>query len=193
MKSISKTESLHHKIKEFRYEYNVHRPQRGRGHVTAILFCIPSKIQTRQWFVTNYSNNCCLDCTMLIEDFTIFSLDMNFARCLVTCPLLLYPCEVDYTSLMPEYTAGAGLRRLASGMIAMSSNRIAHMNIGDPYLASVTIHLCCDTIPLRLHVVELLDLVMFHTLLDYLFVPCSNKHFVIVCILSTCNLTHILA
>ena len=45
-----------------------------------ILICIPSKIQTRQWFVTNYSNNCCLDCTMHTEDFIIFSLDMNFAR-----------------------------------------------------------------------------------------------------------------
>ena len=31
------------------------RPQRRRGHVTAILFCIPSKIQIRQWFVSNYS------------------------------------------------------------------------------------------------------------------------------------------
>ena len=62
-----------------------YRPQRGRGHVTAILFCIPSKIQIRQWFVTNY--NCCLECTTHTEDFTIFSLDMNFARYLVTCPL----------------------------------------------------------------------------------------------------------
>ena len=52
----------------------------GRGHVTAILICILSKIQTRQWFVTNYSNNCCLDYTMHTEDFTIFSLDMNFVR-----------------------------------------------------------------------------------------------------------------
>ena len=31
-------------------------PQGGRGHVTAILSCTPSKIQTRWWFVTNYSN-----------------------------------------------------------------------------------------------------------------------------------------
>ena len=49
---------------------------------TLLSMCIPSKIQTRQWFVTNYSNNYCLDCTMYTEDFTIFSLDMNFARCL---------------------------------------------------------------------------------------------------------------
>ena len=27
---------------------------------------------------------------MHTEDFTIFSVDMNFARCLVTCPLLLW-------------------------------------------------------------------------------------------------------
>ena len=39
--------------------------------------------------VTNYSNNSCLDCTMHTEGFTIFSLDLNFARCLDTCPLLL--------------------------------------------------------------------------------------------------------
>ena len=37
------------------------------------MFCIPSKIQTRQWFVTNYSNNCCLDSTVYTEDFTIFN------------------------------------------------------------------------------------------------------------------------
>ena len=43
-----------------------YRPQRGRGHVTAILFCTPSKIQTGQWFVTNYSNNSCLDSTVCI-------------------------------------------------------------------------------------------------------------------------------
>ena len=60
-----------------------YRPQRRRGHVTAIVLCVPSKIQIRQWFVTNYSNSCCLDCTMHTVDFTIFSLDLNFARCLV--------------------------------------------------------------------------------------------------------------
>ena len=28
-----------------------YRPQRERGNVTSIHFCVPSKIQTRQWFV----------------------------------------------------------------------------------------------------------------------------------------------
>ena len=56
-----------------------YRPQRGRGHVTAIQFCIHSKIQTREWFVTNYSN-ICMDYIIHTEDFTIFSLDMNFVR-----------------------------------------------------------------------------------------------------------------
>ena len=45
------------------------RAYRHQRHVTAILSCIPSKIQTRQWFVTNYSNNSCLDCTMCTEDY----------------------------------------------------------------------------------------------------------------------------
>jgi hypothetical protein len=48
--------------------------------------CVPSKTQIRQWFVTNYSKSCCLDCT---EYWGIVSLDMNFARLLLTCPLLL--------------------------------------------------------------------------------------------------------
>ena len=44
-------------------------------HVTAIVLCVPSKIQ---WFVTNYSNSCtCLDCTMPIEEFSIYSLDLG--------------------------------------------------------------------------------------------------------------------
>ena len=43
-----------------------YRPQRGRGHVTAIVLCVPSNI-FRQWFLTNYSNSCCLYYTM---DFT---------------------------------------------------------------------------------------------------------------------------
>ena len=55
-----------------------YRPQRGRGHVTAIHDSVPSKVQIRQWFVTNYSNSCCLDCISAIwtdnVDFTIFSL-----------------------------------------------------------------------------------------------------------------------
>ena len=48
-----------------------YRPQRGREHVTAVLSCTPSKIQTRQWFVTtcNYGNNSCWDCTMHTEDY----------------------------------------------------------------------------------------------------------------------------
>ena len=64
-----------------------YRPQR---HVTALVLCVPSKIQIRQWFVTNCSNSWCLDCTMHTMYFTIFSLDLNFARCLVTCPLPLW-------------------------------------------------------------------------------------------------------
>ena len=57
-------------------EPRAYRPQRVRGHVTAIVFCIPSKIQIRQWFVTNYSNSCCLDCTVHTDSevFTIFRL-----------------------------------------------------------------------------------------------------------------------
>ena len=35
----------------------------GRGHVTAIVSCIPRKIKTRLWFETNYSNSC-LDCIL---------------------------------------------------------------------------------------------------------------------------------
>ena len=52
----------------------VYRPQRGRGHVTAILSRLPSKIQIRQWFATNYSNSCCQVCTMHIGVFTILFL-----------------------------------------------------------------------------------------------------------------------
>ena len=44
-----------------------YRPQRGRGHVTAIHDSVPSKIQIRQWFVTNYSNSCCLDCISAMD------------------------------------------------------------------------------------------------------------------------------
>ena len=51
-----------------------YRPQRGRGHVTAIVLCVPSKIQIRQWFVTNYSNSCCLDCTMHTVDLLFLAL-----------------------------------------------------------------------------------------------------------------------
>jgi hypothetical protein len=46
-------------------------PQRGERACnchTEILPCVPSKIQIRQWFVTNYSNSCRLDCTMGMED-----------------------------------------------------------------------------------------------------------------------------
>ena len=44
-------------------------PQRGRGHATAIVLCVP--IQQIQWFVTNYSNSCCLNytLTLCIENF----------------------------------------------------------------------------------------------------------------------------
>ena len=56
-----------------------YRPQRGRGHVTPILSCIPSKIQIRQWYVTNYSNSCCLDTILHTEICTVFSLGLNFA------------------------------------------------------------------------------------------------------------------
>ena len=44
-----------------------YRPQRGRGHVTAIHDSVPSKLQIRQWFVTNYSNSCCLDCISAMD------------------------------------------------------------------------------------------------------------------------------
>ena len=64
---------LGNNISHYAHNYIVlpraYRPHRGRGHVTAMLSCVPSKIQMRQWFVTNYS--------------TIFSLHMNFARCLL--------------------------------------------------------------------------------------------------------------
>ena len=50
-----------------------YRLQRRRGHVTAIVLCVPSKIQVRQWFVTNYSNISCLDCTMhIVEELYYF-------------------------------------------------------------------------------------------------------------------------
>ena len=58
-----------------------------RGHVTATLLCVSSKMHTRQWFVTNIG---CVDTTVYTEVFTIFSPDMNFAKCLVTCPFLLW-------------------------------------------------------------------------------------------------------
>ena len=51
--------------------------------------CVCSKIQMRQWFVTNYSNSCCLDYTMHI---TIFSLDMN-CFCQVPSYMLSSPLE----------------------------------------------------------------------------------------------------
>ena len=38
---------------------------------------------------TNYSNISCLDTIVHTEVYTIFSLDLNFARWLVACPLLL--------------------------------------------------------------------------------------------------------
>ena len=44
-----------------------YRPQRERRHVTAIREIAPSKIQIRQWFVTNYSNSCSLDCMSTID------------------------------------------------------------------------------------------------------------------------------
>ena len=40
---------------------------------TPIVLCVPSKIQTRQWFVTNYSNTSCLDTTVYTENSTIFN------------------------------------------------------------------------------------------------------------------------
>ena len=48
---------------------------------TAIVSCVPSEIQTRQWFVTNYSNiSSVSDHQSAYRGFTIFSLDWNFAR-----------------------------------------------------------------------------------------------------------------
>ena len=47
-----------HKLSMFTHaclSSSAYRSQRGRGHVTAILSCVPSKIQIRQWFVTNYA------------------------------------------------------------------------------------------------------------------------------------------
>ena len=47
-----------------------------------MLDSVPSKIQIRQWFVTNYSNSCSLDCISTTSiwtdsvDFTIFSLQI---------------------------------------------------------------------------------------------------------------------
>ena len=46
-------------------------------NVTAIQDGVPSKIQIRQWFVTNYSNSCHVGINRIS---TIFSLDMNLAK-----------------------------------------------------------------------------------------------------------------
>ena len=42
------------------------------------MLCVLSKIQVRQWFVTNYSNISCLDCTRHIEEFYYFQLEFDF-------------------------------------------------------------------------------------------------------------------
>ena len=41
---------LHHHFD--RLLARAYRPQRGRGHATAIVSCVSNKIQTRQWFIT---------------------------------------------------------------------------------------------------------------------------------------------
>ena len=56
-----------------------YRSQRGIGHVTPIVSCIPSKIQTRQWFVTNY---CDISCLGSIVKFLLF-LAYRFEFCQV--------------------------------------------------------------------------------------------------------------
>ena len=47
-------------------------------------------MQLQQWFVTNYSNSCHQDTVVhsAYKCTEIFSLDLIFARCQVTCPLL---------------------------------------------------------------------------------------------------------
>ena len=65
---------------------------KGRGHATAILSCVPSKIQ---WFVTNYSNSCCLNFTMHIEDFYYFQIIIlcefcQVPSCMPSSPLRVY-------------------------------------------------------------------------------------------------------
>ena len=63
--------------------------QRRRGHVTAIVLCVPSKIQ---WFVTNYSNSSSLDCTMHIEDFCQVPSYMPSSPLGVYKPLVILHC-----------------------------------------------------------------------------------------------------
>jgi hypothetical protein len=51
------------------YNQGLIDPQRGeRAYNCHSALCTYSKLQIRQWFVTNYSNSCPLVCTMGIED-----------------------------------------------------------------------------------------------------------------------------
>ena len=62
--------------------------------VTAMVLYVSSKIQIRQWFIANYSNSCCLDCTMYIEDITIV-LQLGFSEfCYVTSDMPSSPLRV---------------------------------------------------------------------------------------------------
>ena len=80
-----------------------YRPQRGRGHITAIALCVPSKIQIRQWFVTNYSNSCCLGCTMHTVDTTIFSPLGVYKLLMISCtPHLIHVVMIFHQILVPE-------------------------------------------------------------------------------------------
>ena len=68
---------------------NTITPQRGRRHAIAIVSCVSSKIQIRQWFVANYSNISCLATTVHTEVFAIFSLDLNLASCMPSSPFII--------------------------------------------------------------------------------------------------------
>ena len=83
------------------YNQELIDPKGGRGHVTAIVLCVPSKVQIRHAVVCNYysySNRTAL-CILWI---LIFSLDLNFARWLVACPLPLD--TMNYHWLPPKLT-----------------------------------------------------------------------------------------
>ena len=64
---------------------STNRLQKRRGHVTPIVHCIHSKIQKKNITVTHLVTT-----TALVVDsvtVTILSIDLNFARYNVTCPL----------------------------------------------------------------------------------------------------------
>ena len=56
----------------------LYTPKGEEGMLTPMLSSVHSKIQSRQWNLTNYSNITCLDHIERTEIFAIFSLGLNF-------------------------------------------------------------------------------------------------------------------